>query len=864
MNKHETNHLLPFLWVHGESAETYRKMVKAIHNANIGAFCVEARPHPEFGREQWWQDMGVILDEAERLDMRVWILDDKHFPTGYANGGLEKAPPELRRRNICCRSIDTRSGSVVRLNLNRLIHPRNSYNFIALFMLFYGNNKRFPKKQKDDHLLSCTAFSEGKWVDLSPHIKNGKLRWNAPVGDWSIEVCSLSANTGMHRSYINMMDKDSCRIQIDEVYEPHFRHFGDKFGKTIVGFFSDEPELGNGDYTKHYNYLGTAQDLPYSRELADRLEQKLGGNWKSLLPLLWKNDYDRRETARVRYIYMDSVTRLVERNFSQQIGEWCTAHGVEYIGHIIEDNNQHARTSTSLGHFFRGLKWQTMAGIDDIGGQVYPGGEDNRSKSIFGFINDGEFYHYTLGKLGSSLAALNPRMQGRAFCEIFGNYGWSEGVHLEKYLVDHFMVRGINYFVPHAFTCKPYPDKDCPPHFYAHGHNPQYRHFGALMKYVNRVCNMISGGYIETPIAILYHAEAEWSGAYMLMQKPARVLLDNQINFNFVPADVFSERDFYHSEITGKLTINDRTHHLLLIPSAQYITLEVAEGITELLSNGCLVAFIDMLPEGICTGESLPLAISRCDVVPLNGLLSYVEKHRLRGVRLVPENSRIRGMHYINEHAIRRDIWYLFNEGNNRYQGTVTLPATETCYGYDAWDDHAYKLDCIQKEESVEIAIVIDPGKSVFIAYGCEMSPPENTSYSHKIELHEFTQSVCKSIDYPRFSHSRYIYTLESYHLIDKKFSGFIRYQTNVKLPTFKKAMLEITDAHEGVEVFVNGTSTGIQVIPVFMFDITEFCEPGNNELIIEVATTLEREQSKGRKGGQTGITGNVTLHWNT
>ena len=88
----ENNHILPFLWVHGESPETYRRMIKAIHDANIRAFCVEARPHKNFCKEQWWQDMDVILDEAEKRNMQVWILDDKHFPTGFANGGVKKAP----------------------------------------------------------------------------------------------------------------------------------------------------------------------------------------------------------------------------------------------------------------------------------------------------------------------------------------------------------------------------------------------------------------------------------------------------------------------------------------------------------------------------------------------------------------------------------------------------------------------------------------------------------------------------------------------------------------------------------------------------------------------------------------------------
>ena len=62
-----------------------------------------------------------------------------------------------------------------------------------------------------------------------------------------------------------------------------------------------------------------------------------------------------------------------KKDFSWPIGEWCRAHGVEYIGHLIEDNNHASKTGSSLGHYFRGLAGQDMAGIDDIGGQVMPG-----------------------------------------------------------------------------------------------------------------------------------------------------------------------------------------------------------------------------------------------------------------------------------------------------------------------------------------------------------------------------------------------------------------------------------------------------------------------------------------------------------
>ena len=45
----------------------------------------------------------------------------------------------------------------------------------------------------------------------------------------------------------------------------------------------------------------------------------------------------------VRYDYMDIITRKYQENFSCQLGDWCAAHGVEYIGHVLEDNGLHSR-----------------------------------------------------------------------------------------------------------------------------------------------------------------------------------------------------------------------------------------------------------------------------------------------------------------------------------------------------------------------------------------------------------------------------------------------------------------------------------------------------------------------------------------
>ncbi|MDO4622136.1 MAG: hypothetical protein Q4B22_04210, partial [Eubacteriales bacterium] len=554
----KTDYILPFLWVHGEEESVYREMIQAIKNANIHAFCVESRPHEAFLQDKWWADMDVIIDEAKKQDMRIYILDDKHFPTGYANGAAASAPNSLRRQSVFYKHINVKAGETVSFSIMEYCNLEPTYNQLGFMMNQYMKNDEMHFE--DDRLLSATFYRESSYSVLDDRIQDGRISFTADA-DGEICLVYLTRNAGIHRNYINMLEEGSVRLLIDEVYEKHYAHYSAEFGKTIAGFFSDEPELGNSTYTNVRVDMGDDEnlDFPWSESFEKSLEEYMGEEYKYVLPLLWKNNYDKDSISKVRYQFMTALTNQVSDCFSKQIGTWCREHGVEYIGHVIEDNNLHSKTGSSLGHYFKGLKYQTMAGIDDIGGQVLPYQEDTVTEEP---ARDGAFYHYCLGKLAVSLAQINPGMDGDSMCEIFGNYGWSEGVRLEKYLMDHFMVRGVNHFVPHAFTCSPYPDADCPPHFYAHGNNPQYRHFGELMAYGSRVCERLSGGKLDSPVAILYHAESEWCGERMLIQEPARELYDHQIDYSFLPAEVFEQRDFYNTKIGKNLYVNGNEYKL--------------------------------------------------------------------------------------------------------------------------------------------------------------------------------------------------------------------------------------------------------------------------------------------------------------
>ena len=87
-----SSHILPFLWMKGEDTLTIREEIDKIEECGIKEICLESRPYPDFCGPRWWETMDFLVPEAEKRGMKLWILDDRKFPTGYANGGFERNP----------------------------------------------------------------------------------------------------------------------------------------------------------------------------------------------------------------------------------------------------------------------------------------------------------------------------------------------------------------------------------------------------------------------------------------------------------------------------------------------------------------------------------------------------------------------------------------------------------------------------------------------------------------------------------------------------------------------------------------------------------------------------------------------------
>lgn len=854
------NHIFPLFWQHSEDEQTLRTYMGKIFESGIRAVCVEARPHPEFLQEKWWIDFDIILNEAKKRDMKIWILDDSHFPTGYANGAIKEKYPQYRKRF---------------LKLHQLDFAGPCKYAQALISYAFADKE---DKLEGVYLAKKLGYEEvapETIVDITANVRDNQVvHFELPEGEWKVLVL-VSTYTGGEQhteDYLNPIVPEATDVLLQTVYEPHYVHYKEEFGKTILGFFSDEPRFGNmhGPQGSIGRY---PMVLPWCENLAELLMERINRNMnvcaeysigmkdvKKMLPLLFVDGGERAH--QIRYYYMDLVSDLYAENFSNRIGAWCKAHGVEYIGHTIEDNNAHARLGYGAGHFFKAMKGQDMAGIDVVLHQLMPGMDHGYNKAMTANGWDGEFFHYVLGKLGSSLGHLDPKKQGRVMCEVFGAYGWAEGNRLMKWIADYMLVRGVNEFCPHSFDPKEYPDSDCPPHFYAHGKNPQFQDFRLLMDYMNRIAHLLSGGIHRAPAAVLYHGEAEWSGEYMLMQKACAELTRSQIDFDIIPQQMIVDTEIDVEK--GQFSINQEQFRALIIPYAEALPAAFLRKLSELARSGVSVLVLKNLPVRSCEGTEVSDVLAelnrRVSVITLDGLVPKMQELGIYEVKTSSYEPYLRYYHYEQKDG---HVLMLVNEAPHGVIETdMEVPFEGDVYRYDAFENTSCKvMEAEQNDGRLKVRLAAYES-AVYcwgncIRDGLEDKKVEtengflrdnNTNVPIKTQRLKgpFQVSFAKQGSREGFSGKVTLDKLIPVQQIAGKenFTGVIRYETTFFIEKMTDAVqIELDSVYEGAGLSVNGSKQRVRICPPYVFNVTDAVKAGENRLAVEVTTTLGREQ---------------------
>ncbi len=660
----QQNHLFPFLWITGESTDNLAEEIDAIYASGARGFCVESRTCADFCGEAWWHIMDAVLSLAKERGMQVWLLDDKHYPTGYANDAIKNKYPELQPWRVKCEFVDIEGeAGEISLLLNSADDAAYQDTILGVFAVKMRGKR-----------AEITA-------DLSDCVDGDFLRFT--YGGKPLRICTIKKTRGGAESannpyYLDMLNPDSVDVLIREVYEPHYNRYvaSGEYAGTFCGFFSDEPRFANGYNNASHarnayeSTLGIAgMAYPWSDELLQQFTPR------ELLSLWFETD---ENTPNIRIAYMNAITRCYGKNFSGRLSEWCHARNLTYCGHIIEDMGAHTRLGCSAGHYFRSQTGADYAAIDVVLHQIKPYYTKPHFAPLASGYADPAFFDNTLAKLASSCARLYPEKNGRALCEIFGAYGWGESISEMLYLMNHMLVRGINSFIPHAYS-QSFPNADCPPHFGKATH--LFGGYKLVMQYMQRMCKLFAGEKADIKVAVLYHAEAEWSGKkYMPVDTVAAALAEKQIDYDILPNDKLGLADNYE---------------YIVVPYAAYLPEEIEQKLAEI-------------------GGKKALRLKSASRAELNAVANKLPKTlRINGMGA----SRIRVMKFAG-----KEKYFLHNEGNR----TAVLKAESCGSSVCLTDALTGETECIAGENG-SIAITMRPGQAVFMESAQKKAKPQTT-----------------------------------------------------------------------------------------------------------------------------------------
>ena len=784
--------------------------------------------------------------------MQVWILDDSHFPTGYANGAVRKVPEELKQWYLRHYEMDI-AGPVEEGEISIYADGQESGGLLQKGEVLEA---ALLMRRMEENSLKVSELIE----DITDRVENGWLRLNLSVEKARLLlVIRTRENQSRFSDYIDMTNPQSVDLLLSEVYEKHYRRYADKFGSVITAFFSDEPGFYNSDDASGYSFrcqIGADMRVPWNSYIAEEFQKRLpeadaaneknGSLLRQSFPALWFPHGER--TEEIRAAYMDALTELYRRHFTERIARWCHMHHVSYVGHVIEDNNVHARLGCGPGHYFRAVSGQDMAGIDVVLQQVLPGMDCLQYGFSSRGVQDGAFNFYGLAKLGASQAHLDRRTKGRAMCEIYGAYGWGEDIRLMKWLADHMLVRGINYFVPHAFSEKDFPDSDCPPHFYAHGYNPQYRYMPVLFTYINRMCHLLNGGRAKAKVGVLYHAELEWRGRSVYFHSIGKELFRHQIDYEVLALDALENAVI----AGGKIQYGAVEISVLLLPLADAYPEKLLKLLKICRDNGvALYQVTGKLPDGgretkLWQFETSETGQELCDCCQL-----AIEKaaealpEDVRELQLEVKNGNpgwLRYYHYEMENG--RQLYMLFNESlSNVLQGNFRIKGLPQVCRFDGLENRLSKLP----QEGEYFGLKLYPGESCVLVETDTEEAGEKQEGGGKITWQEYEGKV--TVSRASYEQPENFCVYEEIDVRDGKrlplpeqkhpaFAGVIRYEFEVQNQPGVELELDLGEVMEAASVWEDGKAIGTRISYPYHFSLGKQRQK-SSRIRIEVATTL-------------------------
>jgi len=503
---------------------------------------------PAFMTAEFLDQYQVAVDKAAALGMKLCLYDEYCFPSGSAGGLLAKRFPEALSKRLDMLAIDVAG-------------PRTIEQAVPAGKLMAAVAME----------AAAMEAAGGKRVDVAPRVKDGKLAWDVPTGNWKIMLFTCVPDGA--RDLVDYLDPKAVQKFITLTYQAYYDKFPTHFGTTIDSAFYDEP-------TFHWVQGGRA----WTMEFNEKFRETKGYDPALLYPALWFDIGP--QTSAARNELLGFRAELFATGFPKVLNDWCREHRIQLTGHV--DQEEIVNPVGLCGDLMKAFKYQDIPAID----QIFQYGRASKAY-----------------KLVSSAAQNYDRPL--VLTECYGATNNMPVANLYKEAMDQF-AKGINVMVPHAVWYEP-KNTSCPPDL-----SPASAAYGpelpAYNQYIARLQRLLQGGRHVADIAVLYPIATLQGGYYFGPGKPYeggvippeadymdvgdRLALDVRRDYTFLHPEVLEEKcAIAGGEIRLANKVNAEQWKVLIMPGMRTIRLSTLQKIKEFHDQGGKVIATTRLPD---------------------------------------------------------------------------------------------------------------------------------------------------------------------------------------------------------------------------------------------------------------------------
>lgn len=665
-------------WEGPMDKQTIRKDLDSIKSKGFRSVIFEAGyklPY-EYLSDEWFKGIRTGVREAKKRGLKVWLIDEGKYPSGFAGGKFSKERPDLRMQAlVVCDTVHVKRADVIK------------------------------DRAVTDGVISAVAVSRSGALNRMVEVVDGKISFNAGLDEWYILLVRPEFRTAVTRAVNNptggkdatnslcdYLNPDAVRQFIDWTHEQYKKYLGDDLGATVLGFRGDEPDYAH---------------TPWTPAIVDEFKRLKGYDPSPYLASFFTRSLTTRE-QRVKADYWDVWSRLFATNFFQQQAEWCEANGLAHITHLNNEHNMPVCVRAE-GNFFRNLNRVQVPGVDAIWNQIWPG-----------TVND-------FPKLASSVSHVYGKP--RAFSESFAAYHISPTIPQAKYVVDHQIVRGVNFF---EFMF-----------WMAGSKNENWMSapgMKGLNEYTNRATYLMSLGRPGARIAMYYPTSSMWLGnntVYNDLVILTQEMLKQQRDFDYLDDDAFGE-----ALVVGPGYLENKSgqrYYTLIIPSADAISASAWRKIEEFEKGGGKVLFWGRRPTMLVDKTfvepqsvpdmpdayyepSLEWTYKVSGAMPEAEMSIYKPERKTSRRQKQPIEERpfaVDSVRYMRRVMSDGDLYFIFNEGDGEVTFTACFDKVGAVKEWNANDGSIKEIPFKEVGGKTELTLTLAPWESkiVTLAY---------------------------------------------------------------------------------------------------------------------------------------------------